>query len=139
MKTKDLDRPWLYPTHPEYQTFVQILAGYLLRGSTDAAYNVDMANQHMDVLERVRTSGGVVKEQVSPKQPRVQPTDDPNQVRTFFRTPDGIQYVIGAGGNLEINVGHNVSYNSRVVIQRADLKEVVENICYEFNLPFDKR
>jgi len=123
MGNKMLDRPWLYPTHPEHETFLRLLVAAVSAGNTDTS--IHKANEVMDILEGIRT-GGVVKEQIPPKQPRVQPVDDPNLGRTFHRLADGTQFIRGAMGNLEIRQSL-----MKVVIQRADIEEAISAILRE--------
>jgi len=117
------DRPWLYPNSPQHPLFMQILLAAVASSSTNP---FERANFVMDELDKATHGDGVVQQQIPPKQPRVQPTDDPNHVRTFHRLADGTQFIRGAMGNLEIRQSL-----MKVVIQRADMEEAVSAILRE--------
>lgn len=135
MKTnKYFDRPWLYPNHPEHQTFVRLLAAAVTRGGGDVSYVVSTANDVMDAMERLRATGGLDKEQVPPKQPRVQPVEGglpPRHDIPFFRLPDGTLFYRGSFNNLIISQPLN---DHEITIQRADVLDMVQATKKEYNI-----
>lgn len=127
-----VDRPWLYPGNPEYQTFLLVLAAVVASPKVSHASDyVLRANDIMDALEKARS--GVIPKQTLPRQPRVQPVEgglSPHHNDPFFRLPDGTLFYRGAFDNLVVSQPLN---NCEVTIQRADVLDMTQALENEYS------